>query len=784
MTIDFSGVSAAQFSTRQVHNIAIDPFDDNYFVTAGPSNEPTVAVWDRRFAARSNIGTTDLTTAGSVLEFCPAINNRSPSTVWSLRYSGSRRGCFSILSSTGEIKVIELAQNIPRADSHEGLTGRESTLRTSDFYTKKSHNLRHPWQPEQGPENTTRIISTDFVGNKSTHKPRLLALRLNHDVEVLNLPEPPPHITFTPLDEVAIYSSRRLSMLQSGPNSQPTSEVLYQIQLNCIMGKECSKISTIGETDIDNDQFSKVELRNAFLTSSPDGMKTPLETSRKFHEALLNIKPTFTRSNHHAFLRLLDVQRQRCQEGYLFNCRKNKDIVANDPWLVDVWDLVERLDEKAKGSGMVFEALDLSYLGVLSIWTKIADTSNMQNRTSLDQTLSGSVTATVAVGICQKQAYPRFEGVETDFPYHRQICLAICGWMVLEKELEQQSLKLIENGEGYRAIVLSVFKGNRSLALKLLKYCIREKKLENIGLGAVIACERVSCEQQGLCAWMAEETNDPYLKALLAYFVSGDWMSVLDMEQLALGDRVGIALKHLNDESLGRYLDSATSTAISEGDVEGLVLTGLDAPAMDLLQSYVAKSNDLQTAVLVMSFTCPMYVSDLRWEIWKEIYFMQMQAWRCFLERTRFIVEHNKRAVTRDGRAMNEVPPGQVTLRCNHCLGSLARRDKLNNRSGTEEISAGSDPNLREPKAAAGVICPKCGRHMPRCGICMMWLGTPDPSKSNANSVLANLDVMAKLITFCMRCNHGFHSHHARDWYAKHRLCPVPECQCSCGAKH
>ena len=724
-----------------------------------------------------------MTATGSVLEFCPAVENKLPSTVWSLRYSSSRRGCFSILSSTGEIKVVELAQNIPRTDSGGGITARESTPRSSEFYTRKSHNLRHPWQPEHGPEDTTRTISTDFVGNKSAVKPCLLALRLDHEVEVLSLPEPPPCIIFTPFDEVAICGSRRFDILRSSPKSQSASEALRQIQLSSILGEKYPQSPINSETDADNNQISKVDLEAAFRSLSVNDMGAPLQASRKLHEALLTIRPTLTRSNYNAFLRLLDIQRQRCQEGYLFNCRKNKYIVGNDPWLVDLWDLVERLDEKSKASGMMFEGLDLSYLGVFSIWCRTTNIGSMQNRTCRGKTHPSSLTTTIAAGICQKQSYPKFEGVSTNFPYHRQLCLAVCGWVVSEKELERQSFNLIENGEGYKAIVLSVFKGNRTLALRLLKRCLHEKKLENIGLGAVIACETVNPKQQGLYTWMAEETNDPYLKALLAYFVSGDWMTVLDMKQLALGDRVGIALKHLEDERLDKYLDETTTAAISDGDIEGLVLTGLDALAMDLLQAYIAKSNDLQTAVLAMSFTCPMYVRDPRWEIWKENYFMQMQAWRCFLERTRFIVEHNKRAVNKDGQAMNEVSPGQVTLRCNHCLGSLARRDRLNSRHGIDEMPTGNDPNPREPKAAAGVLCPKCGRHMPRCGICMMWLGTPEPSKSNVNSALANLDVMAKLITFCMRCNHGFHSHHARDWYAKHRLCPVPDCQCTCGAK-
>jgi hypothetical protein len=70
---------------------------------------------------------------------------------------------------------------------------------------------------------------------------------------------------------------------------------------------------------------------------------------------------------------------------------------------------------------------------------------------------------------------------------------------------------------------------------------------------------------------------------------------------------------------------------------------------------------------------------------------------------------------------------------------------------------------------------------MPRCGLCMMWLGSPDPSKVGAAQTLKEEDMEARLMVFCMSCTHGFHGHHARDWFARHAMCPVPDCQCMCG---
>ena len=742
-----------------------------------------VAIWDRRFVPKGNPNQSDGITYGAVLELRPAVDNRSSATIWSLRYSSTKRGCFSILSSSGEIRVMELAQKSSKINNNGALTGRDpSSLGESGHFTKISHCLKHPWRNEQGPEETTRVVSTDFVGSSSGGKPRLLTLLLNHKVQVLDIPGPPFHVDFIASNEVAICG-KESTILQDYPKTHSIAEELSYLQRKAISDGDFPPLKAGDEIDAVDERFTKLEMENTSKKSKDGRMSGTYPSSRELHEELLCVHPPLTTTKHQNSLKLLDVQRRRCKDGYLFNCEHNKRITANDPWLVDLWDLVERLVSIAKDSGMVFHGLDLSYVGVYSIWTKLAKVKKMRNRASQGKTVRNGLDSAVAEGLCESKGCPEFDGVKTDFPHHRQICLAICGWLISRDELERRSIELIDNGEGYRAIVLAMFKGYKGMALTLLRYCIQQGKLKNIGLGAVIACEKVNKEQQEHCSWMAEETNDPYLKALLTYFVSGNWISVLNMQRLSLIDRVGIALKRLDDKALDAYLESAVGAAVGEGDIEGIVLTGLDPLAMDLLQAYVAKSNDLQTAVLAMAFSCPVYVDDLRWEIWKETYFMQMQAWRCFLERTRFIVEHNKRAISKDSRRMNAVPPNQVALRCNHCLGSLARREKSNSRSEADELVSGKDYNIGSPKAAAGIVCPKCGRHMPRCGICMMWLGTPDPSKASAASALAGEDVMAKLITFCMRCNHGFHSHHARDWFVKHRLCPIPSCRCLCGYK-
>jgi hypothetical protein len=345
----------------------------------------------------------------------------------------------------------------------------------------------------------------------------------------------------------------------------------------------------------------------------------------------------------------------------------------------------------------------------------------------------------------------------------------------------------MENKEYYKAVVIAVMRGFRDLAQELLRSAIQQKVLSNIGLGAVIACESVNSEQRDLCEWMAEETDDPYLKALLNYFIKGDWKIVADMPQLALSDRVGVALKYLDDKRLDEFIKIRTKEAMLIGNIEGLVLTGLTDQAMSLFSNYIRKFNDLQTAVLVMSFTCPLYLDDARFNMWKDTYKMQLQTWRAFNERTKYLEAHARISKAQDGRLFEQVDERPATLRCPHCLNSLAQRTMQNTPDGSiHTVTAPKREFTNGVAAKDGQKCPHCGRRTPVCGICAMQLANPDPRRLNTATAkkLAEEDSIGRQPVRCSSCEHTFHGHHARDWFARHKTCPVPSCKCMCASLH
>ncbi|KAF2477013.1 uncharacterized protein BDR25DRAFT_178888, partial [Lindgomyces ingoldianus] len=662
---DSGPIGVAQYQTRQVHNIAIDPLDENYLVSAGTTGDPTVTVWDQRFIKQRN--SSDPASAGPVLEFRPVVDNTQSATIWSLRYCGTKRSTFGVLANTGEFKIVELAQHSHRPESHQpSVSGPNAPAWASPCYTKTSHSLRYPWYDERHrvAENS-RIVAYDFMtaGNPLGGQ-CALALCPNREVEVIKVPSPAPRINITALDE--IYRNREV-IAKPSARQGTVAEDLIELQNKSLRGKH--KISP----DLGDSLSGRLDRLTIDHLHRNIPLESATQSSTQVHEDLLTLAYPHIKIDLPDYLKSLQTQKQRCQEGYNLDCRRNKEVVANDPWLVDAWNLIERMDAHACNEGMVGGDLDLTYLGVASIW---ANKLTMYDQRMIDPDAKKSETIFVEAvkEICENKEFPPFSGIASHYPENRQLCLSLCGWNISKKGIRERCSTLINEGQYYKAIVLSVFQGYKDVALDLLKEIIQQKQLSNIGLGAVIACDSVNEDQRHMCSWMADMTDEPYLKGLLAYFISGDWSSVVDMPQLSLTDRVGVALKYLNDEKLTNFLRLITQETIAYGNIEGLLLTGLTDRAMDLFEHYIAKFGDLQTAVLLLSRACPLYIQDDRWPLWKDMYLNQMQVWRTFLERTSYIKEHNLRCVSREGRSVNKPAAPSLAIRCLNCQMNLALR--------------------------------------------------------------------------------------------------------------
>lgn len=766
--------------------------DENYFLSAGTTGDPVVTVWDQRFI-RQRTNSNDVANTGSVLEFRPVVDNSQTASIWSLRYSGTKRGTFGVLANTGEFKIIELAQHTHHAQS--SAKSPHGTAWSSPYYTKASHHLRYPWHDKEHRQSEKeRVVAYDFMtaGNPLSGQ-CALALLPNREVEVIRVPQPAPKINVSALEE--IYKDRNC-IARPTPSHGSIAEDLIEVQNKALSEKYGY------ENDSENDLSGSMSRLNMKKSQRSLPVLSATRPSNQMHEDILNVGYPEVKIQLNDYLATLHTAKRRIKEGYSLSCANNKIIVGNDPWMVEAWTIVDRMDAHASGDGMVGNGLDLKYLGVSSIWTNEL-TMYDERLIDPDAKTSQEMFSDAVKEIVDALALPAFDSVKTRYPENRQLCLSLCGWALDKKGVQKDCQALVDDGDIYKAIVLAHFQGYKDVALSLLRSALQEKKLsqDDISLAAVISCASpssgVSSDQREACAWMADMTSDPYLKSLLTYFISGEWTTVVGMKQLSLSDRVAVALRYLSDSQLSHFLHTATTEAINEGSISGLLLTGLTTRALDLLQVYIAKHpSGIQDAVLLLSRACPLYVQDPRWTLWKDIYLEQMQTWRTFLERTRYVKEHNLRSVTREGRAVNKPTQPSLTIRCINCQQNLAlRKDPKSSkqrlvptpsshRHSAASAAAPPPPPPRVGKhstSSPALACPNCNAQMPRCGLCMLWLGSPDPAKPGAAESLKQEDLEARLMVFCMSCTHGFHGHHARDWFARHAMCPVPDCGCMCG---
>jgi hypothetical protein len=428
--------------------------------------------------------------------------------------------------------------------------------------------------------------------------------------------------------------------------------------------------------------------------------------------------------------------------------------------------------------------------------------------------------------LVQQLGLPEGKGCKTEFWEHRQLSLHICGAIETQEDLVEVVDRLVGQRQHTKAAALAIFQNEAKIAFHALRKNepTQGHKLLAMAIVAGGKGQHTDPDWEATCEEIATELTDPYARAILALVSKASWDSVLAETTLPLKYRVEVALRWLPDDELTVYLRETKAAAIRQGDIEGIVLTGLRHSALDLFQSYIRKFDDVQTPVLAMSHTVPRYIDDepgkAKFRAWRETYRRQINSWKLQLERTRFDVGSRRFAVTWDGRRLIAPAPQQVSLTCNYCTRPLSQVDPISSSTASTTGAGGSASasttasdmlhsnasstttslsyqGAQGPILMSGTVCPRCFRHMPRCGVCSLWLGSPDPMSRAA--ILADAkedeknsdskpdlrrpsedDLVRRFVVFCINCNHGFHANHAKGWFTKHRVCPVAECSCIC----
>lgn len=128
-------------------------------------------------------------------------------------------------------------------------------------------------------------------------------------------------------------------------------------------------------------------LSNASISTSQLSTSTQVCTNREVHDQLHYSMLGLTRSKKPRSGLLDHIMLRRALDGYLFDCKINKRIATDDQWLQDTWEWIQGessqvletymlkvhagAHEAAQDDTMVCRPLDLSYMGVYTIWMNV-----------------------------------------------------------------------------------------------------------------------------------------------------------------------------------------------------------------------------------------------------------------------------------------------------------------------------------------------------------------------------------------------------------------------------
>ncbi|XP_064648261.1 GATOR2 complex protein MIOS-B-like isoform X2 [Lineus longissimus] len=365
----------------------------------------------------------------------------------------------------------------------------------------------------------------------------------------------------------------------------------------------------------------------------------------------------------------------------------------------------------------------------------------------------------------------------------RTKAMELCGW---DFDRGDSSLRIflenLESRDEYeRAATISLFSLKMRLAIDVLKKggvatgsANGKSNLNMVAMAISGYADDRNPLWKEMCGALRSELHNPYLRGMFAFLTSesDNFEDVVNESGMALQDRVAFACMYLNDSRLNDFIEKITARMIESGNLDGILLTGLSTEGLDLLQRYVDKTGDVQTASLVVIQGFPADISkDTRVVSWIDSYRDLLDRWRLWHERAEFDV-HRFRCDT------SSRPPQQVFVSCNFCGKSISYSMLTMGRT-RHYTSFGGSPNKSKVTS-----CPGCRKPLPRCSLCLINMGTASgvarQKQKSSDCDGDRMTAFPKWFTWCQTCRHGGHAIHISKWFSEHKECPVTGCTCKC----
>lgn len=224
----------------------------------------------------------------------------------------------------------------------------------------------------------------------------------------------------------------------------------------------------------------------------------------------------------------------------------------------------------------------------------------------------------------------------------------------------------------------------------------------------------------------SRNSRSAYLRGLMRFlltigFADGH-QAVLGDDSLSLCDRVAFACHFLGRSELKSFLGGNIDACVRSGNVEGIVITGIEEKGVAILQSYVDRYADVQTAALITSrviFPADWAIERQICSEWLYAYRSLLNTWQMWQSRAMFDVDRAdllRKIKVRQNEGMSgsgakpgggypgrrapsgrkaglrqpdpdilPSPPAQLDARCNYCSSPLGL--KLQDSSANQWLS-------------------------------------------------------------------------------------------------
>lgn len=806
-----------QHPSRLSYDVKLNPFNPWQFSTYG--DDGTLAIWDRRrLVAPANFS--DLSVAEPLLTFEKLIGIGAASKKYMnscFRWSSDRNREFATLHRGDTIKRWWLGSCGTKNDAENDI---------EELFVSTVRDI-----------NTTfdRVVTFDYIP-QNEHKTSLLCMRQSGTVYRM-----PINQSYT----TACFNNNN-SLLLSNCEASMIAEfrVTETSEKSTFEGKDFRNLC-FEDLDISDDysieKADASDIDSSSISSSEDEDKQSLFQDGSWKPEKLLQKDISV------------IMKSRAMLGYGLDpvatvaMIDGSKTLQNNAYIRNTWRWIAIAKASVDDGTMVSGELDLGYEGVIGIWNGLKGISNQNRfpeRTILnDEQLNSEMEQIIQIRRKRKKGdgSTPFSANLSDSPksIQRKLCLILSGWDLFPSDYEEKYQNIIKLGNYEKAAAWAVFFGDIPKAVEILASAKKERlRLIATAIAGYMAFK----DQPGNNSWrqqcrrMSSELEDPYLRVIFAFIADNDWWDILYEPAISLRERLGVALRFLNDRDLSKFLERTSATVIENGELEGLILTGITPSGIDLLQSYVNKTSDVQSAALISIFGSPRYFRDSRVDEWIQTYRIMLNSWQLFTMRAKFDCLRSKLSRTGSGLVTANVKPRQMYMQCINCKKNINQTPMGVGKVQQSPIPTPGDGTTRSGNVfqktkkygMAGTpspltqqrknnSCPHCGTPFPRCVICLLPLATSalpfvingvesmtaetnskmgdtglqgsrkrestketDNAMANDKEYQRRKQKINEWFSFCLSCNHGMHAGHAEEWFERHNVCPAPGCSCQC----